>query len=109
MPLKPASPKFKTSTADTWLALGTGLIALVIVLPILTILALSFTPSENIWPHLISTVLPGYVWRTLGLLTGVGFLTFIIGTATAWLVTNVPFHYTNFTAYQSLFLVITQL
>ena len=87
MPLTATSPKFKTSTADTWLSLGAGLIALIVALPILTILVLSFTPNENIWPHLISTVLPGYVWRTFGLLIGVGFLTFIIGTATAWLVT----------------------
>ena len=35
---------------------------------------------------MLGTVLPGYVWRTLGLMVGVGFLTFIIGTATAWLV-----------------------
>ena len=87
MPTAAARPKFKTSTADTWLVLGAGLIALAIALPILTILILSFTPDENIWPHLWSTVLPGYVWRTLTLLLGVGILTFIIGTATAWLVT----------------------
>ena len=87
MPLISASPKFKTSTTDTWLVFGAGLIALTIALPILTILFLSFTPNENIWPHLLSTVLPGYVWRTLALLIGVGILTFIIGTATAWLVT----------------------
>jgi iron(III) transport system permease protein len=66
--------------------LGACLIALLVTLPILTIVLLSFTSGENIWPHLLGTVLPGYVWRTLGLLAGVGFLTFIIGTATAWLV-----------------------
>ena len=66
--------------------LGAGLIAGLVTLPILTIFLLSFTSSGNIWPHLLGTVLPGYVWRTLGLLAGVGFLTFIIGTATAWLV-----------------------
>jgi iron(III) transport system permease protein len=87
MPTIAARPRFRASTADSWLVLGAGLIALTIALPILTILFLSFTPNENIWPHLLSTVLPGYVWRTLGLLIGVGLLTFIIGTATAWLVT----------------------
>jgi iron(III) transport system permease protein len=87
MPTIAAGPKFKTSTADTWLVLSAGLIALAIALPILTILFLSFNSQENIWPHLLSTVLPGYVWRTLVLLIGVGFLTFVIGTATAWLVT----------------------
>ena len=78
--------KIKTSPAETWLMLGASLIALLVTLPILTIVLLSFTSGENIWPHLLGTVLPGYVWRTLGLLAGVGFLTFIIGTATAWLV-----------------------
>ena len=55
--------------------------------PFSQFLVLSFTPNENIWPHLWNTVLPGYIWRTLGLLIGVGILTFIFGTATAWLVT----------------------
>ncbi|HUQ34971.1 MAG TPA: iron ABC transporter permease [Aestuariivirga sp.] len=78
--------KFRASPAETWLTLGAGLIAILVTLPILTIVLLSFASSENIWPHLLGTVLPGYVWRTLGLMVGVGFLTFIIGTATAWLV-----------------------
>ncbi|HQY73868.1 MAG TPA: iron ABC transporter permease [Aestuariivirga sp.] len=78
--------KSRASPAETWLMLGACLIALLVTLPILTIVLLSFTSGENIWPHLLGTVLPGYVWRTLGLLAGVGFLTFIIGTATAWLV-----------------------
>jgi iron(III) transport system permease protein len=76
----------RASPAETWLMLGAGLIAVLVTLPILTIVLLSFASSENIWPHLLGTVLPGYVWRTLGLMAGVGFLTFIIGTATAWLV-----------------------
>ena len=82
----PTHQKFKASPSDTWLGLGAGLIAFLVALPILTIVLLSFTSSGNIWPHLLGTVLPGYVWRTLGLLAGVGALTFIIGTATAWLV-----------------------
>ena len=87
MPLISARPGIKASPAEAWLLSGAALIALAISLPILTIIFLSFTPSENIWPHLLGTVLPGYVWRTMGLLAGVGILTFIIGTATAWLVT----------------------
>lgn len=78
--------KSRVSPAETWLVLGAGLIAILVALPILTIVLLSFAASENIWPHLLGTVLPGYVWRTLGLMLGVGLLTFIIGTATAWLV-----------------------
>lgn len=78
--------KVRAFPAETWLMLGAGLIAVLVTLPILTIVLLSFASSENIWPHLLGTVLPGYVWRTLGLMAGVGFLTFLIGTATAWLV-----------------------
>ena len=66
-------------------------IGLALALPVLTIIFLAFTPTENIWPHLISTVLPGYVLRTLALMAGVGLITFVVGTATAWLVTMCRF------------------
>ncbi len=56
-------------------------------LPVITVAVLALFPAENIWPHLLATVLPGYVWRTLVLMAGVGALSFIIGTGTAWLVT----------------------
>ena len=78
--------KVRASPAETWLLIGAGIIAILVALPVLTIVLLSFASSENIWPHLLGTVLPGYVWRTIGLMVGVGLLTFIIGTATAWLV-----------------------
>ncbi|MCD8513774.1 MAG: iron ABC transporter permease [Nitrincola sp.] len=48
-------------------------------------------PTENIWPHLMSTVLPGYIRNTLWLMFGVCIGTFIIGTGTAWLVTMCRF------------------
>jgi iron(III) transport system permease protein len=66
-------------------------IGLALALPVLTIIFLALTPTENIWPHLISTVLPGYVLRTLGLMAGVGLITFAMGTAVAWLVTMCRF------------------
>lgn len=66
-------------------------IGLALALPVLTIFYLAFTPAENIWPHLVATVLPGYLWRTLALLAGVGALTFVTGTAVAWLVTMCSF------------------
>ena len=69
-------------------ALVTGL---ALALPVLTIIFLALTPTENVWPHLVSTVLPGYVMRTLGLLAGVGLITFVTGTAVAWLVTMCRF------------------
>jgi len=66
-------------------------IGLALALPVLTIIVLALMPTENVWPHLISTVLPGYVMRTVGLMLGVGLITFAVGTAVAWLVTMCRF------------------
>lgn len=60
-------------------------------LPVLAVLWLAFFPSTNIWGHLAETVLPGYVRRTLLLMSGVGLGTLVIGVATAWLVTMCRF------------------
>ncbi|MFV2093544.1 MAG: ABC transporter permease, partial [Hyphomicrobiales bacterium] len=59
--------------------------------PIISILVIAAFPQENIWPHLISTVLPGYVSETLKLMAGVGIITLVVGTGTAWLVTIYSF------------------
>jgi iron(III) transport system permease protein len=67
------------------------ILSLALAIPALTIVYLALTPADNVWPHLISTVLPGYVWRTAALIAGVGALTFVIGTGTAWLVTMCSF------------------
>lgn len=70
---------------------GALVVGLALALPVLTILVLALMPTENVWPHLLATVLPGYVWRTLVLMTGVGAITFVVGTAVAWLVTMCRF------------------
>lgn len=71
---------------DLWSA-GTLLVALVVCLPVAAVAWMAFFPSENIWPHLMETVLPDYILTTLWLMLGVGLGTFVIGTATAGLVT----------------------
>ena len=81
----------KTSRPEIFLTAAAGLIAVAIALPTLAIVFLSLRPQENIWPHLLNTVLPGYIWQTLELMVGVGFLTFVMGTATAWVVTMYEF------------------
>jgi iron(III) transport system permease protein len=55
----------------------------------ITVIALQ--PSGDTWPHIIANVLPGAVRRTAGLMLGVGLLTLLIGTGTAWLVTMYRF------------------
>ncbi len=71
---------------DVWTA-GAVLVAILIATPILTVFGLALFPAENIWPHLIDTVLPGYVVTTLELMAGVAVGTVAIGVGTAWIVT----------------------
>ena len=77
--------------SDWLMRAAAGAIGLALALPVLTILVLAFMPTENVWPHLLSTVLPGYVTRTVILMAGVGAITFVVGTAVAWLVTMCRF------------------
>jgi iron(III) transport system permease protein len=75
---------------NPWTA-ATLLVALVVAVPILSIPWLALFPRENIWPHLASTVLPGYVLTTLGLMLGVTFGVLTMGVTSAWLVTMCQF------------------
>ncbi|MBS97511.1 MAG: iron ABC transporter permease [Oceanospirillaceae bacterium] len=69
-----------------WYSIGWGT-ALLVMLPVLAVFWLALFPTENIWPHLASTVLPVYIQSTLILLVGTGALSVAIGVGTAWLVT----------------------
>ena len=62
-----------------------------VLIPVLTIMVLALTPAPGVWTHLLGTVLPYSVRQTALLLAGVGVLTLIIGTGTAWLVTMYDF------------------
>ena len=70
---------------DGW-SLGALAIAGVVLAPMLAVVWMAFHPSHNIWPHLISTVLPRYFGNTVLLMAGVGVLTAAVGTGAAWLV-----------------------
>src|ERR1044071_6918958 len=67
------------------------LISLIALLPIIALAVIAFRSSGDTWPHLIANVLPGALRRTLGLMAGVGALSLLIGTGTAWLVTMYRF------------------
>lgn len=73
-----------------WLLLVLPIVGL-ILLPLVSILFMSLFPSENIWPHLLNTILPRSLRDTFLLMGGVGVLCLIIGTGTAWLVTMYDF------------------
>jgi len=69
----------------------TSVIALLVSIPILTILFNIFIPAGEVWAHLASTVLPDYIRNSLWLMIGVGTGVFLIGVGTAWLVTMCEF------------------
>lgn len=67
------------------------LLAALVCLPIAAVVVQAFNPRENIWPHLLDTVLWHYVSTSLLLLGGVALGTLAIGISTAWLVTHHDF------------------
>ncbi len=75
---------------DGWTLIAL-LIALLVAVPLVTVLWLALSPSGDIWSHLASTVLPHYIWTTLLLMLGVGIGVSVIGTGTAWLTTTYRF------------------
>lgn len=60
-------------------------------MPIGAILWFAFHPTDNIWPHLLSTTLPRYLANTGILMVCVGMLAAAIGTGAAWLVVMYQF------------------
>ncbi|MGP3696157.1 ABC transporter permease [Rhodobacter sp. NSM] len=70
---------------DGW-SLGALVIAVLVLMPIVSVVWIAFHPVENIWPHLLSSVLPRYLANTLVLMSGVAVLTAMVGTGAAWLI-----------------------
>ena len=85
-----ASSGGRSAGSGVW-SLAALLIAGLVLLPILSVVAIAFRPSENIWPHLISTTLPRYLGNTAILTLGTGMLAAAVGTGAAWLVTMYRF------------------
>ncbi|MBL10569.1 MAG: iron ABC transporter permease [Acidiferrobacteraceae bacterium] len=72
-------------------SIGSTILALLVLTPIISVLYLAFRPTGDIWSHLLSTSLPIYLGNSFFLMLGVGFLVFAIGVSTAWLVTMCSF------------------
>lgn len=78
------------SRSGLWSAVTMG-IALMVSIPVLTVLVNIFIPAGDVWAHLASTVLPDYVENSIWLMLGVGTGVFVLGVGTAWLVTMCRF------------------
>ncbi len=87
---------------DLWTP-GALLIAAIVLAPIGSIFWIALTPTENIWPHLMATVLPRYLGTTLVLMLGVAALSAAMGTGAAWLVSQYRFPGRNWLSWALLF------
>ncbi|UGA55253.1 ABC transporter permease [Vibrio sp. VB16] len=64
---------------------SSGSLSLLLVLPILAIFYLSLGDSGDLFAHLISTVMPTYIYNTVVLVLGVLVLALLFGVPSAWL------------------------
>lgn len=80
-----SAPRRSRYRLDGWTLLGLT-IALLVILPVATVFWLALFPTENIWPHLLSTTLPRYMTNSVVMMAGVGLLAGVVGTLAAWLV-----------------------
>ncbi len=74
-----------------WLGRVSVLTAVLVLAPIAAVVFNVFLPSEATWPHLLSTVLPEYIWNTLLLISLVAVGVIFFGVSAAWLVTAYRF------------------
>jgi iron(III) transport system permease protein len=71
--------------------IGALITALIVAMPLFTVLGMALTPEIAIWRHLVDTVLFRYLGNTLALAGLVGIGTTLVGVGTAWLVTMCRF------------------
>lgn len=64
---------------------------LLIGAPLVAVFAQGLAAPDGLWGHLLATVFWSYVANTLTLCLGVGAITAVVGTGTAWLVTMLRF------------------
>jgi iron(III) transport system permease protein len=79
------------------------MIAGLALLPMLAVVWLALTPGENIWPHLMATVMPRYLMNTAVLGLSTAALTAAVGTGAAWLVAMYRFPGSRWLDYALLF------
>ncbi|MBY3396838.1 iron ABC transporter permease [Rhizobium laguerreae] len=86
----PAPARSAKRPGSAWLTIA-ATIALIAMLPIGGLLIEASKGSAGLWGHLFSTILPVALLDTVILLVGVGVITAVVGTTTAWLVTAYDF------------------
>lgn len=87
--LKQGLPKILRDVRQAWdgWRIAALCVALAVIAPILSVIWIAFHPTEQIWSHMMATVLPRYFWETLKLMVFVAVIAGFAGAGTAWLVT----------------------
>lgn len=89
--LKSGLPKLRNIfSQDRW-ALTAVAAAMLLALPILSIIWIAVSATDSSWPHLLATILPSALKNTVLLILGASVLAVAIGTTTAWIVTMFRF------------------
>ncbi len=82
--------RWRGADGGVWL-LFAGVVALLVLAPVISLGLIASRGSGDLWPHLIENVIPVAFRVTFILLLGVGVLVTAIGAGTAWLVTAYDF------------------
>ncbi len=82
--------KYPTTLSKKW-AFISGVIALLVSIPILAVLSSFFVSSGEIWSHLAETVLSDYISNSLLLIIGVSAGVVLTGVSLAWIITMCSF------------------
>lgn len=85
-----ARPAMRLSLPSLW-SVGAATIAAIVMMPILAVIWIALNPTDNIWPHLLSTTLPRYLGTTAVLMLSVGVLAGMVGTGAAWIIARYDF------------------
>ncbi|MDF5366565.1 iron ABC transporter permease, partial [Vibrio parahaemolyticus] len=64
---------------------SSGVITLLLVLPILAIFYTAIGETDDLFAHLMATVMPTYIFNTVALTVGVMVLSLILGIPSAWI------------------------
>jgi len=82
--------KSSVHSSGSWNLLTLSL-ALLFALPFFSLIVTAGSGGENVWRHLLSTVMPGYLKNTFWLMLGVGSGTLLLGVSTGWLISMTEF------------------
>lgn len=80
-----STPRLSLRRPSLW-SVGAVLIGAGVVAPLAAIVWMALNPEENVWPHLMATVLPRYLSNTALIAGSVALLAAMVGTGAGWLI-----------------------